>query len=67
MFTKNYAKASNAAAAQKEAVLDKLRNEEGEIASWMIVMAFLVVAAVAARTQIGEALQGAIDEVEGSF
>lgn len=67
MFVKQYVETQTLASEKVEDLVTKLREEDGEIASWMIVLAFLVVAAVYARDQIGPALEGAIDTVAGSF
>lgn len=45
MFLENYVNAKNALA-------EKAQDEQGEIASWMIVAAFLAAAAAAARGPI---------------
>lgn len=36
----------------KQRVLERVRNEEGEVGSWVLIAAFLAIAAVAAGTAI---------------
>ena len=60
MLTKSYVKT-------RTALAEKLEDQKGEIASWMIVLGFLVVAAVAAKEQIGGAIEGLIGETAGKI
>jgi len=67
MFIKQQVQLIDFAAVQADRVKGKLSDEQGEIASWMIVLAFLVVAAVYARDEIEPKLKGAVNGVRDSF
>lgn len=67
MFTKQYLQMTNFASEKSADLIEKLRNEDGEIASWMIVLAFLVAMAALAREEIGGAIETAIGDVVDQF
>ena len=65
MFTRHYIQAQNWAQTD---MIERIKNEErGEIASWKIVLLFLVLAAGAARDQIGPKIDTAITDIVAAF
>jgi len=61
-----FVKAQNLVTETKDLVADKVRNEEGEVASWLILAAGLAAAAFAASGQLGSLISTLVGNVEGA-